>query len=50
MKAGDVIGFNVCARAFGSPDWEQYTLWWQASGGTVVIDRSQWGRMKLAGR
>jgi alpha-L-fucosidase len=50
VKAGDVIGFNVCARAFGSPGWEQYTLWWQASGGTVVIDRSQWGRMKLAGR
>jgi alpha-L-fucosidase len=50
VKAGDVIGFNVCGRAFGSPGWEHYTLWWQASGGTVVIDRSQWGRMKLAGR
>jgi len=48
VRAGDEIGFNLCAKSFRHPNWVDYELWWQASGGNVVIDRSQWGRLKLA--
>lgn len=47
VKAGDEVGFNLCVKSFGSPGWVSYELWWQASGGNVVVDRSQWGRLRL---
>lgn len=47
VKAGDQVGFDLCAKSCAPGGWIIHELWWQAAGGTVVVDRSQWGRLKL---